>query len=97
MTIIESITLMPVLSIVIVTAVGIACFFALIALLKWLWNTTMPDVFGLKTMTFWQTLRLVLIVSILFGFAFNRGIFNYSHSYEGKDKSKHEVAVALPG
>ena len=37
------------------------------ALLKYLWNITMPQVFGLNTITFWQAFRLLLIAGILFG------------------------------
>ncbi|GMQ82901.1 MAG: hypothetical protein BMS9Abin05_2367 [Rhodothermia bacterium] len=37
------------------------------ALLRWLWNTTMPEVFGLKQITFWQAFRLLIIAFILFG------------------------------
>lgn len=45
----------------------IAVFFLIVALLQWLWNITMPDVFGLKTITYWQALRLLIIAIILFG------------------------------
>lgn len=38
----------------------------LIALFQWLWNTTMPEVFNLNTITFWQALRLLLIAAFLF-------------------------------
>ncbi|MDN5361518.1 MAG: hypothetical protein PWP70_565 [Moorella sp. (in: firmicutes)] len=41
--------------------------FALIGLFQWLWNITMPEVFNLKKITFWQALRLLLIAGILFG------------------------------
>lgn len=37
------------------------------ALLQYLWNITMPEVFNLKTLTFWQAFRLILIAAILFG------------------------------
>jgi hypothetical protein len=37
------------------------------ALLLWPWNITMPDVFGLKTISFWQAVKLPLIAGILFG------------------------------
>lgn len=37
------------------------------AILLWLWNTTIPDVFGLKPLTFWQAFKLLLIATILFG------------------------------
>ena len=39
----------------------------LIALFQWLWNVTMPQVFNLNTITFWQALRLLLIAAFLFG------------------------------
>lgn len=44
--------------------------FGLPALLRWLWNLTMPDVFRLTTLTYWQAFRLLLIASILFGAVF---------------------------
>ena len=34
---------------------------------RWLWNTTVPDVFGLKSLTFWQAFRVLLLAAILFG------------------------------
>ncbi len=39
----------------------------LIALFQWLWNITMPQVFNLNTITFWQAFRLLLIAAFLFG------------------------------
>lgn len=39
----------------------------LTALLQLLWNMTLPDLFGTKTVSYWQAFRLILIVSILFG------------------------------
>ncbi len=45
----------------------VALFFAVTGLFQWLWNITMPDVFNLKKITFWQALRLLLIAGILFG------------------------------
>ncbi len=46
---------------------GIALFFAFAALLRWLWNITIPDVFGLKHITYWQGFRMMIITLILFG------------------------------
>ncbi len=37
-----------------------------------LWNMTLPEVFGLKPISYWQALRLLLIASILFGGAHMR-------------------------
>ena len=34
---------------------------------RWLWNTTMPDVFGLKKLGFWQALKILILASLLFG------------------------------
>lgn len=39
----------------------------LIALLRWLWNLTMPRIFGLPQIEFWEAFRLLLIAGILFG------------------------------
>lgn len=37
------------------------------ALLQWLWNETMPELFRIPTVTFWQAFRLLLISAILIG------------------------------
>ena len=39
--------------------------FVATALLRWLWNITVPDVFNLKAITFWQCFRLLLISNIV--------------------------------
>ena len=44
------------------------------ALLRWLWNITMPDVFNLNVITFWQCFRLLLIAKIVL--AGGSGIMN---------------------
>lgn len=36
-------------------------------LLKYLWNITMPKIFRLSEITYWEAFRLILIVWILFG------------------------------
>jgi len=41
--------------------------FCLPGLFEWLWNITIPQVFNLKTITYWQAFRLLLIAGILFG------------------------------
>ena len=32
-----------------------------------LWNALMPQIFGLRTLTFWQALGLLLLATLLFG------------------------------
>ena len=31
----------------------------------WIWNDTIPEVFGLKRITYWQTLRLLIIAALV--------------------------------
>ena len=33
----------------------------------WIWNLVVPDVFGLKQITLWQALGILVLASILFG------------------------------
>jgi len=35
------------------------------ALLQYLWNTTMPQVFNLRQIAYWQAFRLIVIFTIL--------------------------------
>ena len=53
------------------TVVGILVALVLIAIFvlvfRWLWNSTMPEVFGLKTLSFGQSLKILIIAGILFG------------------------------
>lgn len=46
---------------------GVAIFLLIAALFQWLWNITMPDVFNLKKINYWQAFRLLLIAALLFG------------------------------
>jgi hypothetical protein len=50
-----------------IACLALVLFFVVPALLQLLWNTTIPQVFGLRTITFWQSFRLLLICGILFG------------------------------
>lgn len=48
-------------------AIGFALLLVLVLIFKWLWNITMPEVFGLKELTLWQALHVHILASILFG------------------------------
>lgn len=50
--------------IVAVIVFGFALLFALPTM--WLWNWLMPQIFGLKVITFWQALGLNILCGILF-------------------------------
>ena len=54
----------------VLVAVLFAAIMAIFAVLlgyptKWLWNALMPDIFGLKTITFWQAVRLLYLSGLL--------------------------------
>jgi hypothetical protein len=53
---------------VLATAAAVAALvFAVTALLQLLWNMTLPELFGIKTIGYWQAFRVLLIACILFG------------------------------
>ena len=56
---------------IVAAVVGIAVAVVIVAIMvvifRWLWNTTMPEVFGLKELSFWQAFRIMLLAGILFG------------------------------
>ena len=47
--------------------VGMALLAVVTLIFRWLWNTTVPDVFGASTVNFWQAFKLLLLASMLFG------------------------------
>lgn len=51
--------------------IGLLIGFVILAiftlLFRWLWNTTIPEVFGLKSLDFWQAFKIMLISAMLFG------------------------------
>src|SRR5262245_48694334 len=60
-------------------AIGIAFAIAFVLFIllggqvvQWLWNWLLPDIFGLRQITFWQALGLLALSRILFG-SFGRG------------------------
>ena len=47
--------------------ISITILFFLPAILHYLWNDTVPEIFGLKEISYWQAFRLFLIAFLLFG------------------------------
>jgi high-affinity Fe2+/Pb2+ permease len=43
------------------------------AVLMWLWNALLPELFGLKTITYWQGVGLIVLARLLFG-AFGQNV-----------------------
>lgn len=51
--------------------VGVLIALVLVAILvlvfRWLWNSTLPEVFGITEVSFWQAFKILLLAGILFG------------------------------
>ncbi len=61
----------------IVGAAALAIIFGLV--IQWLWNTLMPEIFGLPEVSYWQAVGLVVLSHILFG--------SHSHNHNGNKRS----------
>lgn len=53
----------------ILIGIGIAVvgFFVFVLVFRWIWNAVVPEVFGFKSITFWQAVGILVLASILFG------------------------------
>ncbi|MCP4284986.1 MAG: hypothetical protein GY792_11105 [Gammaproteobacteria bacterium] len=48
-------------------AVGLLLFAIIVVIFRWLWYSTIPDVFGIREVSFWQAVKILLLAGILFG------------------------------
>jgi hypothetical protein len=55
------------MGVIVVIPIVVAVFFLVTVVFQLLWNITMPEVFGLKPVRFWQAFRMLLIAGFLFG------------------------------
>jgi hypothetical protein len=72
----------------IVIAVFFAFVFGFVA--KWLWNWLMPDIFGLRQITYWQAFGLILLTRLLFG-----GFRHHGHDHHMQHHG-HRFRKGLP-
>lgn len=72
----------PLFMVPLMIVAGIAIFFVISALFQWLWNITIPQVFGLKVITYWQAFRLLVISALLFGGAGIGTTFRYHWDHD---------------
>ena len=63
----ESNILGVIVGLIVGLSVGVLVISIITLVFRWLWNTTMPDVFGVKSLTFVQALKIMLISTMLFG------------------------------
>ncbi len=57
----------PVMGVLIGLVVAIVALIVFTFIFMWIWNLVMPDVFGVKSLTPWQALGILILASILFG------------------------------
>jgi hypothetical protein len=67
---------------------GIAGF-----ILQLLWNSTIPEVFGLRTITTWQAIKLLLIALLLFGGHRGYGRGHWRHWHRDRDRPANEEQI----
>ena len=46
---------------------AIVIFFVVPVIFQFLWNITVPEIFGLTKIRYWQAFRLLLLASMIFG------------------------------
>ena len=47
--------------------IGVLLFMWVVTFFQWIWNITVPDIFKLPKINFWQAFRLLLLSAMLFG------------------------------
>ena len=57
----------PTTTMVLSIGVVLVSFVVFVLVFRWIWNRTVPAVFGLKEITFWQAVGILILASILFG------------------------------
>jgi hypothetical protein len=57
----------PIATTVVSIAAVLIGFVLLVLVFRWIWNRTVPAVFGLKEITFWQAVGILLLASLLTG------------------------------
>jgi len=57
----------PIVTTALAVAVVLVMFVVFVLVFRWIWNRTMPAVFGVKEITFWQAVGLLILASILTG------------------------------
>ena len=62
-------------------------------ILQLLWNSTIPEVFGLRTITTWQAIKLLLIALLLFGGhrGYGRGHWRHWGRDRDRDATKEQI------
>jgi hypothetical protein len=57
----------PIITTILFVAGALIGFVVFVLAFRWIWNHTVPAVFGLKAITFWQAVGILILASILTG------------------------------
>lgn len=57
----------PIATTLLAVGVVLVGFVVFVLVFRWIWNHTVPAVFGLKEITFWQAVGILVLASILTG------------------------------
>jgi succinate dehydrogenase hydrophobic anchor subunit len=57
----------PITTTALAVAIVLVSFVVFVLVFRWIWNRTVPAVFGLKEITFWQAVGILILASILTG------------------------------
>jgi len=57
----------PITTTAVAVGIVLVSFVVFVLVFRWIWNRTVPAVFGLKQITFWQAVGILLLASILTG------------------------------
>jgi hypothetical protein len=57
----------PVVTTAMAVALVVISFVVFVLVFRWIWNRTVPAVFGLRQITFWQAVGILILASILTG------------------------------
>lgn len=68
----------------------VAIFFLLVALVQFLWNNLMPEICGIKAVSYWQAFGLLLLSKILFSGGFCKKGPGFRKGFRKPDELDHE-------
>ena len=57
----------PMMTTVVAIAIVVVAFVVFVLVFRWIWNHTVPAAFGLRQITFWQAVGILILASILTG------------------------------
>jgi succinate dehydrogenase hydrophobic anchor subunit len=57
----------PITTTAVAVGIVLVSFVVFVLVFRWIWNRTVPAVFGLKEITFWQAVGILILASILTG------------------------------